>query len=150
MTIREYLAREAQRITDHALRDFTDREAWQRLLYLYAPLVRYWCRTWGMQGADAEDIQQDVFLVVSQRLHRRIVQDVDVEVRRRPSAAHREERGVPLETQHEASVRRNRELLEVVLGPARVEVVGGASQERGAAECAGGVGRPKFWKGSSK
>jgi RNA polymerase sigma-70 factor (ECF subfamily) len=45
-----------------------DQAAWQRLLYLYSPLVQYWCQRWGAQGADAEDIRQDVFLAVSRRL----------------------------------------------------------------------------------
>lgn len=42
--------------------------AWQSLLYLYSPLVQFWCRKWGAQGADADDILQDVFLTVSGRL----------------------------------------------------------------------------------
>jgi RNA polymerase sigma-70 factor, ECF subfamily len=45
-----------------------DQVAWQRLLYLYAPLVQSWCRRWDVQGADAEDIQQEVFLAVSRGL----------------------------------------------------------------------------------
>src|SRR5262249_51205236 len=32
MTIRDYLIREAGRITDHALADFTDADAWKRLI----------------------------------------------------------------------------------------------------------------------
>jgi len=32
MTIRDYLSREARRITDHALTDFTDADAWNRLI----------------------------------------------------------------------------------------------------------------------
>jgi RNA polymerase sigma-70 factor (ECF subfamily) len=42
-----------------------DRDAWQRLLDLYAPLVTYWCRHWGVQGADAEDVRQEVFQAVA-------------------------------------------------------------------------------------
>jgi RNA polymerase sigma-70 factor (ECF subfamily) len=38
-----------------------DQAAWQRLMYLYAPLVRYWCGRWGVQGADADDVVQEVF-----------------------------------------------------------------------------------------
>jgi RNA polymerase sigma-70 factor (ECF subfamily) len=30
--------------------------------------VQYWCRAWGVQGADADDIGQDVFLAVAQGL----------------------------------------------------------------------------------
>jgi hypothetical protein len=32
MTIREYLTREAKRITDRALAEFTDADAWRRLI----------------------------------------------------------------------------------------------------------------------
>ena len=35
--------------------------AWQRLLDLYTPLVHYWCQQWGVRGADAEDVTQEVF-----------------------------------------------------------------------------------------
>ncbi|MBY0521920.1 MAG: sigma-70 family RNA polymerase sigma factor [Gemmataceae bacterium] len=42
-----------------------DPTAWQRLVYLYTPLVVYWCRNWGVDGVDAEDIAQDVFHGVS-------------------------------------------------------------------------------------
>jgi RNA polymerase sigma-70 factor (ECF subfamily) len=42
-----------------------DQEAWQRLIYLYAPLLDHWCRRWGVQGADAEDVRQDVFQAVA-------------------------------------------------------------------------------------
>ncbi len=42
-----------------------DQRAWQRLLFLYGPLVRYWCNRWGVSGADAEDVAQDVFQAVA-------------------------------------------------------------------------------------
>lgn len=45
-----------------------DQEAWQRLLYLYGPLVQYWCGKWGLQSADADDLQQDVFATIAHRL----------------------------------------------------------------------------------
>jgi RNA polymerase sigma-70 factor, ECF subfamily len=38
-----------------------DRDAWERLVHLYAPLVSRWCRRWGVSGADAEDVVQEVF-----------------------------------------------------------------------------------------
>ena len=46
----------------------SDEDAWRRLVHLYSPLVHYWCGRWGVVGSDAEDITQDVFLVVSGRL----------------------------------------------------------------------------------
>ena len=45
-----------------------DGEAWGRLVHLYGPLVRYWCGRWGVTGSDADDVTQDVFLVVTNRL----------------------------------------------------------------------------------
>jgi RNA polymerase sigma-70 factor (ECF subfamily) len=38
-----------------------DPDAWRRLVALYTPLVRYWCRQWGVDDADADDLCQDVF-----------------------------------------------------------------------------------------
>src|SRR5687767_14591693 len=42
-----------------------DQGAWQRLLYLYGPLVRHWCRRRGLADADAEDVAQEVFQAVA-------------------------------------------------------------------------------------
>jgi RNA polymerase sigma-70 factor (ECF subfamily) len=42
-----------------------DQSAWQRLVFLYGPLVRYWCSRWGLTGADADDVSQEVFHAVS-------------------------------------------------------------------------------------
>jgi RNA polymerase sigma-70 factor (ECF subfamily) len=41
-----------------------DQEAWDRLLHLYAPLVRFWCNHQGIRGADADDLVQEVFQAV--------------------------------------------------------------------------------------
>jgi RNA polymerase sigma-70 factor (ECF subfamily) len=38
-----------------------DRAAWQRVVQVYAPLVRFWCRRGGLRGADVEDVAQEVF-----------------------------------------------------------------------------------------
>jgi RNA polymerase sigma-70 factor (ECF subfamily) len=43
-------------------------EAWDRLVFLYAPLVRHWCQRWGVNGTDIEDIQQEVFQAVARNL----------------------------------------------------------------------------------
>jgi RNA polymerase sigma-70 factor (ECF subfamily) len=43
-------------------------ESWRRLAALYGPLVYGWCRKVGLQAADAEDVVQDVFLVVLGRV----------------------------------------------------------------------------------
>jgi RNA polymerase sigma-70 factor (ECF subfamily) len=42
-----------------------DEEAWRRLLHVYAPLVAQWCRHRGIQGQDADDVQQEVFQAVA-------------------------------------------------------------------------------------
>ncbi len=42
--------------------------AWARFVQLYGPLVVHWCRQYGLQASDMEDIVQDVFLTVSQSL----------------------------------------------------------------------------------
>jgi hypothetical protein len=38
-----------------------DPESWRRLVYLYTPLVLYWCRRVGLRTQDAEDVAQEVF-----------------------------------------------------------------------------------------
>lgn len=43
-------------------------DAWQRLVTLYAPLVRHWCRQAGVPDDDVEDVSQDVFASVSSSL----------------------------------------------------------------------------------
>ena len=35
--------------------------AWHTMVQLYSPLIHYWCRRGGIQGADADDVAQDVF-----------------------------------------------------------------------------------------
>src|SRR5258708_5466339 len=36
-------------------------DAWRRLVYLYGPLLRAWFGRWGLDGADADDVAQEVF-----------------------------------------------------------------------------------------
>ncbi len=43
-------------------------EAWERMVALYAPLILYWCRQWGLREDDAADVFQDVFQAVASRL----------------------------------------------------------------------------------
>jgi RNA polymerase sigma-70 factor (ECF subfamily) len=35
--------------------------AWERLVLLYSPLVRHWCRRGGVAAQDVDDVAQDVF-----------------------------------------------------------------------------------------
>jgi RNA polymerase sigma-70 factor (ECF subfamily) len=45
-------------------------DAWNRLVRLYGPLLRYWCGRWGVHGGDAEDITQEVFRAVVSGIER--------------------------------------------------------------------------------
>jgi RNA polymerase sigma-70 factor, ECF subfamily len=45
-----------------------DKDAWNRLVQLYGPLVYSWCRRRGLQAEDAADVLQDVFRSVSGRI----------------------------------------------------------------------------------
>jgi RNA polymerase sigma-70 factor (ECF subfamily) len=38
-----------------------DNSGWQRVVELYSPLARHWCRRWDIEGADADDVLQGVF-----------------------------------------------------------------------------------------
>jgi RNA polymerase sigma-70 factor (ECF subfamily) len=42
-----------------------DQEAWKRLVYIFSPLVFHICKRWGVMGADAEDVVQEVFQAVA-------------------------------------------------------------------------------------
>ncbi|HEX5103089.1 MAG TPA: sigma-70 family RNA polymerase sigma factor [Pirellulaceae bacterium] len=39
-------------------------DAWDKLVSLYGPLVYRWCRRWGLQPRDAENVGQEVFVRV--------------------------------------------------------------------------------------
>ena len=45
-----------------------DQQAWQRLVSLYEPLVKKWCASQKIQGADLDDVCQEVFRAVSNSL----------------------------------------------------------------------------------
>jgi RNA polymerase sigma-70 factor (ECF subfamily) len=47
-----------ERVTAH------DAAAWERLIFLYSPLVYAWCRQCGVSSHDAGDLMQEVFLTV--------------------------------------------------------------------------------------
>jgi RNA polymerase sigma-70 factor (ECF subfamily) len=48
-----------------------DRDAWDRLVFLYTPLVYDWCRGQGLKEADAADVGQDVFWKLARALTER-------------------------------------------------------------------------------
>jgi len=45
-----------------------DQVAWGRFVDLYGSRIRRWCRRWGLQEADSEDVTQDVLLRLAQKL----------------------------------------------------------------------------------
>jgi RNA polymerase sigma-70 factor (ECF subfamily) len=50
------------------LRHAPESEAWNRLVTLYAPLIRAWLRKYDVQDSDADDLVQEVLLAVSKDL----------------------------------------------------------------------------------
>ncbi len=45
-------------------------QAWQRFVGRYRPKIYGWCREWGLQGADAEDVSQDVLAKLTAKMNR--------------------------------------------------------------------------------
>lgn len=45
-----------------------ERDAWNRLVVLYAPLVEHWCRRRRLNDADAADVFQEVFQAVARHI----------------------------------------------------------------------------------
>src|SRR5262249_35132192 len=45
-----------------------DPGAWREFVRLYGPLLMGWCRRWGLQDADADDVTQTVLLKLAGRL----------------------------------------------------------------------------------
>jgi RNA polymerase sigma-70 factor (ECF subfamily) len=50
------------------LRRPDERQAWNRFVDLYTPLIFAWARRWGLQEADAADLAQDIFVHLQQKL----------------------------------------------------------------------------------
>ncbi len=50
------------------IRQSPDADSWNRLVDLYAPLIRVWLRTYDVQDSDANDLVQEVLLAVSKDL----------------------------------------------------------------------------------
>lgn len=63
---------ETQNLTHPSLllriRDPRDVESWKTFVTTYAPLVLGYCRSRGLQGADAEDVTQEVFSKISRSM----------------------------------------------------------------------------------
>ena len=52
----------------HRLQCSHETESWERLVHLYAPLIRTWMRKYDVQDSDANDLVQEVLLAVSKDL----------------------------------------------------------------------------------
>lgn len=50
------------------IRDPDDHLAWERFVNMYSPLIHRFCRTHGLQEADALDVTQDVVIQVSRSI----------------------------------------------------------------------------------
>lgn len=48
----------------------TDETAWSDFVGRYERLIARWCRQWGLQGADAEDVAQNILLQLSRQMTR--------------------------------------------------------------------------------
>jgi RNA polymerase sigma-70 factor (ECF subfamily) len=46
----------------------TDQEAWEEFIQRYRPKIIGWCRRWGMQDADTEDVAQMVLVRLASRM----------------------------------------------------------------------------------
>jgi RNA polymerase sigma factor (sigma-70 family) len=51
------------------LGDLTDRAAWHDFVERYGPNIYGWCRKWGLQEADAQDVTQNVLIRLVRKLH---------------------------------------------------------------------------------
>jgi RNA polymerase sigma factor (sigma-70 family) len=48
--------------------DPTDQKAWERFVLLYGPRITAWCRKWGLQEADAQDVTQIVLVKLAGKM----------------------------------------------------------------------------------
>jgi RNA polymerase sigma-70 factor (ECF subfamily) len=46
----------------------TDQAAWREFVERYGPQIRRWCRHWGLQAADAQDVEQTVLLELARQM----------------------------------------------------------------------------------
>jgi RNA polymerase sigma factor (sigma-70 family) len=45
-----------------------DKQAWEEFVRRYGPRIHSWCRGWGLQDADAQDVTQDVLVDVARQM----------------------------------------------------------------------------------
>ncbi len=61
----DFVSRPGTRLTLLAKARQHDQDAWNRLVLLYSPLVRYWCRAAGIRPDATDDVVQEVFIAAS-------------------------------------------------------------------------------------
>src|SRR5262249_49682883 len=49
-------------------RDPTDQAAWGEFVERYSPQIYGWCRGWRLQDADAQDVTQEVLVILARRM----------------------------------------------------------------------------------
>lgn len=47
-----------------------DQDSWAEFVSCYSPMIRNWCRTYGAQASDVDDISQNVLLRMAKYIHR--------------------------------------------------------------------------------
>ena len=57
-------------LLERVARDLSDEVAWGEFVDRYAPRIYGWCRGWGLQNADAEDVTQAVLLKLAAKIRR--------------------------------------------------------------------------------
>jgi RNA polymerase sigma factor (sigma-70 family) len=55
-------------LLDLLRQDPRDSDAWERFVLRYRPKIYAWCREWGLQEADAEDVAQDVLVKLTEKM----------------------------------------------------------------------------------
>lgn len=51
-------------------RDACDQQAWERFVDKYGSMIYFWCRRWGLQEADADEVTQDVLIRLTKHLRK--------------------------------------------------------------------------------
>ncbi|MDB4778001.1 RNA polymerase sigma factor [bacterium] len=46
----------------------SDPGSWTEFVGIYGPRIRHWCRGWGLQQSDAEDVTQNVMLAMARQM----------------------------------------------------------------------------------
>jgi RNA polymerase sigma-70 factor (ECF subfamily) len=55
-------------LLDRLSHDPTDEDAWCEFVRLYGARIQGWCRRWGLQPADAQDVTQQVLLQLAEQM----------------------------------------------------------------------------------